>query len=48
MAQNYNFAYHVLRKKKAVWPGIIQQPVNAVSRRIGVKTARSGIGYRPH
>jgi len=25
------------------WPGIIQQPVNAASRRIDVKTARPGV-----
>jgi len=44
------FAYHVLRKKKAIWPGIIQQPVNALagSRRIGVKTARPGVDYSSH
>jgi len=34
--------------KKAIWPSIIQQPVNASSRRIGVKTARPGVHYRPH
>jgi len=32
-----------LRKNGAIWPGIIQQPVNAGSRRIGVKTARLGV-----
>jgi len=25
--------------KKAIWPGIIQQPVSAGSRRIGMKTS---------
>jgi len=35
-------------KKKVICPGIIQQPVNARSRRIGVKTARPGVDYRPH
>jgi len=41
VSQNYNFAYH--RKKKAICPGIIQQPANAGSRRIGVKTAKPGV-----
>jgi len=38
VSQNKNFAYRVLRKKKAIWPGIVQQQVNALagSRRIGV------------
>jgi len=40
--------YNFLRRKKAIWPGIIQQPVNAGSRRMGVKTARPGVDYRPH
>jgi len=48
MSQNIYFAYHILRKKKAIWPGITQQPVNAGSRRISVKTARPGADYRPH
>jgi len=26
----------------------MQQPVNAGTRRIGVKTARPGVDYRPH
>jgi len=38
----------MLRKKNAIWPGIIQQPVNAGSRRIGVKTVKPGLDYRPH
>jgi len=46
MSQNNNFSYHVLRKK-AIWPGIIQQPVNAGSRRISVKTTRPGVD-RPY
>jgi len=39
-----------LRKTKAIWPGIIKQPVNALagSRRIGVKTARPGADYNSH
>jgi len=32
------FCVSCLRKKNAIWPGIIQQPVNAGSHRIGVKT----------
>ena len=36
------------RKKIAIWPGIIQKPVNAGSRGIGMKTAKLGVGYRPH
>jgi len=49
MSQNNNFACHE-RKKLATWPGIIQQPVNAGSRRnrMGVKTAKPGVDYRPH
>jgi len=39
---------HVQEGKKALWPGIIQQPVNAGSRRIGAKTAMPGVDYRPH
>jgi len=33
-----------------LWPGIIQQPVNALagSRRIGMKTARPGVDYSSH
>jgi len=38
----------MLRKKNAIWLDIIQQPVNAGSRRIGVKTARPGVDYRRH
>jgi len=34
--------------KKAIWPGIMRQPVNAGSRRTGVKTAKPGVDYRPH
>jgi len=37
------FCISYLRKKKALWPGIIQQPANASSRRIGVKTAKPGV-----
>jgi len=39
-----------MRKKKTIWPGIIQQPVNALagSRRIGVKTAGPGVDYSSH
>ena len=46
MSQNNNFSYHV-RKKKAIWPGIIQQPINALagSSRIGVKTAWSRLQF---
>jgi len=36
------------RKKKAIWHGIIHQPLNAGSRRTGAKTARPGVDYRPH
>jgi len=35
-----------LEKKKAIWPGIIQQPVNAGSRRTGVKTPKPVIVCR--
>jgi len=42
MSQNNNFA-SCLRKKKAIWSGIIQQPGNAGSRRTGMKTARPGL-----
>jgi len=38
----------MLRKRKAIWPGIIQQPVNAGSRRIGEKTSKPGVDNRPH
>jgi len=33
--------------KNAIWPGNIQQPVNALagSRRVGMKTARPGVDY---
>jgi len=37
-----------LRKEKAIWPAIIQQPVNAGSRKLGVKTAKPRVDYRPH
>jgi len=37
-----------LRTKKSIWPGIIQQPANASSRRIGVKTAKPVVDCRPH
>ena len=34
----------MFKKEKTIWPGIIQQPINALagSRRIGMKTARPG------
>jgi len=38
----------MFEKEKPIWPGIIQQPVSAGSRRIGVKTVRPGVDYRPH
>jgi len=40
----------MFKKQKAIWPGIIQQPVNAFagSRKIGVKTARPGVDYSSH
>jgi len=38
----------MFKKEKTIWPGIIQQPVNAGSRRTGVKTAKSDVDYRPH
>jgi len=34
--------------KKAIWPGVVQRPVNASSRKLGVKTARPSEDYRPH
>jgi len=42
--------FNPLRKKKAIWPGIIRQPVNALagSRRIGMTTARPGVDYSSH
>jgi len=48
MSQNENFAYQVFSMKKAIWPAILQQPVNASSRRIGMKTARPNVDFRPH
>jgi len=36
------FCISCLKKKKAIWP-IIQQPVTAGSRRIGVKAAKPGV-----
>ena len=42
------FCVSCLRKKKAIWRSIIQQPVNAGSRRVGVNSARPGVDYRPH
>jgi len=37
------------KTKKANWPGIVQRPVNAGSRKLGVKTARPNVDYyRPH
>jgi len=41
----------MFKKEVTTWPGIIQQPANAGSRRntIGVKTAKSGVDYnKPH
>jgi len=32
----------MFKKEKAIWPSTIQQPVNAGSRSIGMKTARPG------
>jgi len=37
------FCISCLRKKNAIWPGIIQKPVNAGSHRIGVKTRLQGL-----
>jgi len=37
--------------KKAIWPGRLSphtEPVNAGSRRIGVKTTRPGVDFRAH
>jgi len=50
MSQNIKqqFCISRLRKEKADWLGINQQPVNAGSRWIGVKTAKPGVDYRPH
>jgi len=36
----------MFKNEKAIWPSIIQQPVNADSRRIGVKSARPGVDCR--
>jgi len=46
MPQNIKqqFCISYLRKEKAAWLSINQQPVNASSRRIGVKNK----AYRPH
>jgi len=30
----------MFKKQKAIWPGIIQHPVNAGSRKISMKTTR--------
>jgi len=38
----------LFRNKKAIWPGIIQQPVSGGSCRTGLKTAMPGVDYRPH
>ena len=38
----------VFKNEKANWPGIIQQPVNAGSHKLGVKTAGLSVDYRPH
>jgi len=50
MSQNIKqqFCMFCLRKVKAAWLGINQQPVNACSRRIGVNTAKPYVAYRPH
>jgi len=50
MSQNIKqqFCISCLRKEKAAWLGINQQPVNAGSRRIGVKTPKPGLNYRQH
>ena len=37
------FCVSCLRKKNVIWPGIIQQPGNAGSHRIGVKTRLQGL-----
>ena len=37
----------MFKKEKCYLPGTIQQPINANSRRIGVKTARLGADCRP-
>jgi len=37
----------VFKTKKANWPGIVQQPVNAGSRVVAVKTAKPSVDYRP-
>ena len=36
----------MFKKENAIWPGIIQQPVNAGSHGIIVKTARPGVDFR--
>jgi len=38
----------MFKNENAIWPSIIQQPVNADSRRIAVKSARPGVDCRPH
>jgi len=45
MSQNIKqqFCISCLRKEEAAWLGINQQPVNAGSRRIGVKTAKPSL-----
>ena len=50
MPQNIKqqFCISYLRKEKAAWLGINLQPANAGSRRIGVKTTKPGVDYRPH
>jgi len=50
MSQNIKqqFCISCLRKEKAAWLRINQQPVNADSRRIDVKTTMPGVDYRPH
>jgi len=52
MSQNIKqqFCISCLRKDKAAWLGINQQPVNALagSRRIGMKTVKPDVDCRPH
>jgi len=48
MSKKQQFCISCLRKKKAIWPDIIQQPVNAGTGRTGVKTAKPLADDRPH
>jgi len=36
----------VFKTKKAIWPGIVQQPVNAGSRKLGVMAKEPSVDYR--